>query len=168
MTAIQRIVLSGGMALTLLGLLFGLVYGLQVGHETLLVLKEPYREAFVAAARSQPERAAAALQQGQTGSYQSVRAVDVHTHWIKMATLVILIGIILPLVGWKEKQKRGLALLLLAGAFFFPLGVFLEIFSRALLPQALAAGGAVVSIAAVLLIFAGLLRKAPNGSIRRR
>lgn len=156
MTTPQRWMILGGLAVFLLGLGFGVVHTFLVDHETLLRVKEDYRSAFMAAAEGKDGEAQVALEEAKTANYNFVRSIDTHTHLLKMASVVILIGLILPLVSWTEKTKLALALALLGSAVIFPLGVFGEIFSHSLFPQAVAAGGALLAIGSFSLILFGI------------
>jgi hypothetical protein len=118
---------------------------------------------FVAAAERNARELEATLATAQAQNYEYVRAIDVHTHLIKMASVAILIGLIFSLVQWDERQRYALAVLLISSAVIFPLGVFAEIFSRSLVPQAIAAAGALLAIASLSLILVGL-----NRGLRRK
>jgi len=158
MNSPEKTLLTGGMLLLVAGLLFGAVYGYLVQHETLLVLRESYRTLLAASAAGDQSATQAALERARRMNYVYVRAVDVHTHLIKMASVVLLIGLVYPMVAFSERARRALAALFLAGAWLFPLGVFAEIFWQGLLPQMLAAAGASAAIAALAGIVGGLYR----------
>ncbi len=153
LTLPQKWLIVGGLLLALLGLVYGLVYTYFVDHQTLPRLREHYRGAFVAAAEGDAARVETELEEGQAMNYRYVRAIDVHTHWLKMASVAILLGLILPLVQWNRKTRQVLALLFLAGGVIFPLGVFAQVVTDSVVPQAVAALGAalaIVSVAGVL------------------
>lgn len=158
LTRPQRWLLVGGFLVVLLGLVYGLVYTFLVDHQTLPRLREPYRALFVAAAEKDVGGLESALAAAQAQNYEYVRAIDVHTHLIKMASLAIMIGLIFSVVQWDERQRYALAVLFLSSAVIFPLGVFAEIFSRSLIPQVVAAGGALLAIVSLGLILVGLNR----------
>jgi len=149
----QRWLLGGGLVLVTAGLLFGLLYGWLVGHGTLLVLKDSYGAAVQAAAERNAAGMQAGLKSGQKANYKLVRAVDVHTHLIKMGTVLLLAGLLWPLAG-NGKSWR-LAGALIASAVIFPLGVFLEIYTHSRIAQGVAGLGAGLTI----LIFAGMCWK---------
>lgn len=153
----QKVLIVGGLLVSILGLCFGLVYTYLVDHQTLLVLKEDYQGAYVAAARRDSQGMQETLRETRRANYQNVRAIDVHTHLIKMASVVILVGLIFPFIRWPEGARKALAISLFAGAVVFPLGVFAEIFSDSIVPQAVAAGGALLAIASFAIILLGIL-----------
>jgi hypothetical protein len=140
----QKWLVTGGLLLITVGLVFGVVYGWLVGHGTLLVLKESYGSALRAAAGGDAAEMRSGAQAGQEANYRLVRAVDVHTHIIKMGTVVLLAGLLWPLLG--SARKTRVALGLIGGAVVFPLGVFLEIYTHSMAAQAVAAIGAAVAI----------------------
>ena len=154
----EKVLLGGGLLLLVAGLLFGAGYGYVVQHQTLLVLRESYRDLLASSAAGDAAGAQAALAQAQRMNYAYVRAVDVHTHMIKLASVVLLVGLMYPLVALSDTARRRLAILFLAGSWLFPAGVFTEIFSHRLLPQALAAGGALLVVASLAGIVLGLWR----------
>ena len=135
----QKWLVTGGLLLITAGLVFGLVYGWLVEHGTLLVLKESYGAALRAAAAGDASEMRSGAQAGQEANYRLVRAVDVHTHIIKMGTVVLLAGLLWPLLG--SARKTSVALGLMGGAVVFPLGVLLEIYTHSTAAQAVAATG---------------------------
>lgn len=136
----QNWLVTGGLLLITAGLVFGLVYGWLVEHGTLLVLKESYVAALRAAATGNTTEMRSGAQAGQEANYRLVRAVDVHTHIIKMGTVVLLAGLLWPFLG--SAKKTSVAVGLVGGAVVFPLGVFLEIYTHSVAAQAVAASGA--------------------------
>ncbi len=158
MSASQKWLIQGGIFLILLGLVYGLAHTFLVQHGTLPVLRESYREAFTAAAQGQLERSQASLEQAKKMNYRYVRVIDVHTHVIKLATLLILIGLLYPQVSWGKRTKSLLAMGFVTGTWLFPAGVFAEIFSTSTFPKALAAGGALLAIGSFALILLGIAR----------
>jgi hypothetical protein len=158
MTASQRWLIFSGLVLAAAGMVFGFVYTYAVDHQTLPLLREAYREAFTAAAANDATTSQAALERAGAMNYKYVRIVDVHTHLIKLATVLLLAGLVYPLVAWSEKIKKLAALCFVAGSLIFPSGVFLENFSSSLVPKAAAGGGALLAIASFAVILAGLFR----------
>lgn len=162
MNTVQRWVIVAGLGIILTGLSLGLIYNFLVGHETLLALKDSYQEAFVAAAEGNGQVSGIELEKSQKRVFQYVRAIDVHTHLIKMASLAVLVAIISPCSGWGPKTNSRLTVSLLTSAGLFPLGVFAEIFSKSILSQGIAAGGALLGIGAFTLFVLGMLRAKSN------
>ncbi|MCI0354576.1 MAG: hypothetical protein L0099_05995 [Acidobacteria bacterium] len=154
----ERTLLTGGMMLLVAGLLLGAIYGYRVEHQTLLVLRESYRTLLTASAAGDQVAARSALERARRMNYVYVRAVDVHTHLIKLGSVVLLVGLAYPFVALSDRSRRRLARLFLTGAWLFPAGVFAEIFVAGIVPQGLAAAGATAAVAGLAGITAGLYR----------
>ncbi|HSA93319.1 MAG TPA: hypothetical protein VLE48_09940 [Terriglobales bacterium] len=159
----EKVLLGGGMLLLVAGLLFGAAYGYLVEHQPLLVLRESYRDLLASSAAGDVAGAQAALTQAQRMNYAYVRAVDVHTHTLKLANVILLVGLFYPMVALSEVMRRRLAILFVAASWLFPAGVFAEIFSPGILPQALAAAGAALAVASLAGIVLGLWRGLRQG-----
>jgi len=163
MSGCQRLLIVAGLTLVTAGLLFGFVYGFVVEHGTLLVLKEAYGASLRNAAAGDWEASRFAFASGRFANYILVRAVDVHTHLIKMATLVLLLGLLWPLIRSRASSRAAAFVL---GAVLFPAGVFAEIYTTSIMAKGLAALGAGIAILSLAAIFRGLLR--PSESVRDR
>ncbi len=157
MSAQQRLILTG-VAMMLVGTLYGAVHNFLVDHETLLVLKETYQSAFMSAAAGDMAAAEQALETAKAMNYRYVRAIDTHTHIIKLATLIVLIALVYPLLSWSEGIRRWLSRGFVAGAVMFPLGLFLQIYAQSILLRGLAAAGALLVIACFTLVVVGLFK----------
>ncbi|HXN24214.1 MAG TPA: hypothetical protein VOA41_15850, partial [Candidatus Dormibacteraeota bacterium] len=155
--ASRRILLSGGFALAVLGMAFGLWYAVFAEHQALDRIGSSLAASFVHAAERNVPDSQAALKQYTEAQYIYVRDVDVHGHWIGLAMLLIVLGIAFNRVSFAEPVRVWLALGIFLGAFLFPFGVFLQTLSHGLVPRALAiAGSAIVlgSLSAITLGFA--------------
>ena len=159
MSAMQRTLLLGALVVIALSSLGGLVHGGMVGHETLLALREQYEAAFTAAARRDPVAAAAALEQAQAANRHYVRVIDAHTHFIKLAVVLVLAGLLLTVTGWSEARQRLAGGLLLGGAVLFPASLFLQTQVPGLVFRAGAAVGAAAVIAAMAMFVIALFRR---------
>lgn len=158
MTASQRWLIFSGLALAGAGMVFGFVYTYAVDHQTLPLLREAYRDAFTAAASNDAGSSQAALERAGAINHKYVRLVDVHTHVIKLAIVILLAGLVYPLVGLSEKTKKLAACCFVVGSLIYPLGVFAEVSSASLVPKVAAGGGALLVIASFAVILAGLFR----------
>ena len=58
--------------------------------------------------------------------YRYVRQVDVHSHWIGLAMLMIVLGAVFDSVALSGRMQLVISLALLAGSVAFPLGVMLQ------------------------------------------
>jgi hypothetical protein len=114
---------------------------------------------FAYAAQRQMSEAHHALEDYAQTKYEYVREVDVHSHWTGLAMLLILLGVLFDQVGFAEPRRFALAVLLVAGAALFPLGVILETVNEGSGPKALATGGAAVVIAGLAGVAVGFFRR---------
>jgi hypothetical protein len=87
-----------------------------------------------------------ALADAASRSFVYVRQVDAHGHWIGLGLLLLILGIGFDRVGFGERARMFIALMLLTGAILFPLGVLLETWDRGLGPQVVAVVGSALVI----------------------
>lgn len=158
MSAPRRILILGGIALAVWGMAYGLWYAAFVEHQTLDSIGASLTSAFTAAAQRDSNGAAASFAQYRDAKYAYDRQVDVHSHWIGLAMLLILLGICFDRVNWSPPLQVLLTLSLLLGAILFPLGVQLQIWSHGPFPRAIAIAGSALEIAALLAMVVGFFR----------
>lgn len=151
MSSSRKILVFGGLALAALGMLYGLYYAVLVEHQTLDRIGGALASAFLAAASGHPAESDSALAVYRETKYDYVRQVDVHSHWIGLAMLLIILGAVFDRLGFSERTRFSLALALLTGSVVFPLGVILETSRRA---KGVAAGLAVIGSAMIIMALA--------------
>jgi len=164
MSAARQLLMVGGMALALLGMLYGVCYAVFAEHQELDGIGKSLTTSFGAAAKGDSVAAARALLEYKEWKYNYDRHVDVHGHWIGLAMVLILLGIGFDRIGFREQFKMLLAALLLFGSFLFPLGVLLQTLTGGFVSQALAVAGSalvIVSLAGMTVGFAH--RQEPEG-----
>jgi len=157
MNGARRILVVGGIVLALWGMAYGLCYAAFAEHQALDGIGMSLTKAFTSAAQRQPAQAQGALEQYRETKLAYDRQVDVHSHWISLALLLILLGLALDHVGFSEGLKRLLAWAALAGAVLFPFGVLLQTMNHGSGPRAVAVLGSgllVLTLAAFALGFA--------------
>jgi hypothetical protein len=149
MSTERKVLLIGGLVLALLGMLYGLHYAVFVEHQTLDRMGGSLAQAFVHAAERSPVEAHNALNSYAAAKYDYVRQVDIHSHWIGLAMLLMVLGVVFDGVAFNERARIWVAAALVAGSFVFPLGVILQTVSQGgSLASALAiVGSATVTIA---------------------
>jgi hypothetical protein len=132
-----------------------------VEHQTLDQMGGSLATAFVnAAGRNMPQAHAAVDTYGAV-KYDYVRQVDVHSHWIGLAMLMIVLGIVFDSVAFAERTRLWIALALLLGSVTFPLGVILQTASHGgTFASVLAVGGSVLVIAGLGVVAVGFVRSA--------
>ena len=158
MSGAQKILIVGGMVLATVGMLYGLHYALFVEHQTLDGMGAALTESFVAAAERQPPNSQSALAVYSKTKYAYVRQVDVHSHWIGLAMLLIVLGAVFDQVAFEERIRQWLAVALLTGAVIFPLGVWLQTAMAGPVPSAVAIAGSALVTLALGLTIAGFAR----------
>jgi hypothetical protein len=163
MSAARRLLLLGGIALAVWGLGYGLWYAAFAEHQALDGMGASLTELFSAGAQRNDSAAGAALDRYKEAKYDYDRQVDVHGHWIGLALLLVALGIGFDRVSLSERSKMLLAILLLAGAFFFPFGVLLETFSHGPFPRGVAIAGSALMIAALAMATLGFAREKSRG-----
>lgn len=159
MTGASKLLIFGGLALAALGMIYGLHYALFVEHQTLDHMGASLEGAFVSAAdRHMPEAHAAIAAYGAT-RYDYVRQVDVHSHWIGLAMVLIVLGAVLDHMAFSVRLRYWIAVCLLAGSIVFPLGVLLQTETHgAALASAIAIVGVVLVTVALTAMAAGFAR----------
>jgi hypothetical protein len=157
MSGSRKLLIISGVVLALWGMSFGLYYALFVEHQALDKIGGSLATSFTQGAKGDLIEARASLQTYADTQHDYVRSVDVHSHWIGLAMLLIIFGVAFERVGFTEGRRLLLAWLLVAGSVTFPLGVILQTLDRGIIPQAVAAIGAglvIIALAAIALGFA--------------
>lgn len=159
MTGSGKILLFGGLALAAFGMLYGLQYALFVEHQTLDQMGGSLAQSFAAAASRDAAQSQSALVRYGDTKYDYVRQVDVHSHWIGLAMLMIVLGVVFNRVNFSEQIRQLVAFSLLAGSVLFPLAVILQTYHHgALTYKALAVVGPALVIAALMAVSWGFAR----------
>jgi len=154
----QKVLIIGGLILAAFGMLDGLHFALFVEHQTLEGMGASLNRAFVAAAEQQPAARGAALASYARTKYVYVRQVDVHSHWIGLAMLLIVLGAAFESVIFTNRTRLWIAFALLIGAAVFPLGVWLQTVISGPLPSALAIFGSALVTTALAFAIIGFSR----------
>ena len=155
MSTARIILLVGGITLSALGMLYGLHYAIFVEHQTLDHMGNSLAQAFVHASERNVPEAHAAVDAYASTKYDYARQVDIHSHWIGLAMVLIVLGVTLDQIGFSERSRIWIAIALLAGSFVFPLGVILQTVKHgAVFASALAIfGSATVTIALAAVVW---------------
>ena len=151
MSFARRILIVGGIALALWGMAYGLWYAVFAEHQALDGIGASLSRAFAGAAERNPERAQAALAQYRETKYVYDRQVDVHSHWIGLGMILIVLGIGLNHVTFRERARLALSLSAFLGAVIFPFGVLLQTVNHGAFPRVIA----VIGLLPLLISLAG-------------
>ena len=159
MSRSRRLLIFGGTVLEVLGMLYGLHYAVFVEHQTLDRMSGSLAGAFAHAAERGGDDSQDALTAYRETKYDYVRQVDLHSHWIGLAMLLIVLGVVFDEVAFAERARFAVALAMLAGSIVFPLGVILQTVHMAPLGSVLAIAGSALVIAALGATAVGFMRE---------
>jgi len=160
MSGAQKVLIFGGVALATLGMLYGLYYAVFVEHQTLDQMGGSLSQGFVYAAEQKPAEASTAIDRYAATKYAYVRQVDLHSHWIGLAMLMLVLGAAFDAVAVNDSARRWAAWGLAAGSFLFPLGVILQVSTQgSWFAKGLAVAGSALVIAALAAIAYGFSRQ---------
>lgn len=159
MSASRRLLLLGGIGLAIWGMAYGLWYAAFAEHQALDGIGSSLTTLFSAAAQRDDSSAKASLDRYTEAKYAYDRHVDVHSHWIGLAMLLVVLGIAFDRVSFSERTKVLLVMALLLGAFGFPFGVLLETRSHGPFARAVAIAGSTLIILALGITALGFARK---------
>jgi hypothetical protein len=121
----RRLLVIGGIALILAGMLLGDIFAVFVLHQNASRINENLLAATNAVAAHDPSSVPAHFM--AIGGLLENRAtkVDAHVHMIDFGYLALLLALVQPFVALSESAKRRLAVTLICGAALLPIGVFL-------------------------------------------
>jgi len=159
MSQARKLLVFGGIFLAALGMLYGLHYAVFVEHQTLARMGGSLAGAFTHAAERRWDDSQLALIAYRETKYDYVRQVDVHSHWIGLAMLMIVLGVVFDEVTFGERVRFAIALAMLAGSVVFPLGVILQTLRMVPLGSALAIAGSALIVAALAATTVGFIKR---------
>ena len=121
----RRMLLIGGIALILVGMIVGDIFAVFILHPNADRIGAALMSATQAIAAKEPESAGAAF--ARIGGYLENRGtkVDAHAHLISFGYIALLLALLQPCVAFTEPRRKFLAKLFLLGAALLPVGVFL-------------------------------------------
>lgn len=121
----RRLLIIGGLALVVAGMIFGDMFAVFVLHQNANRIGEALMAACAAVATKDPASVTGHF--SNIGSLLENRGtkVDAHVHAIDFGYLALLLAIIQPYVAFSERTRGRLAKLFLGGAVMLPVSVFL-------------------------------------------
>jgi hypothetical protein len=158
MTGSQKILLSGGLALAILGMAYGFWYAVVDEHPTLELMGLSLASAFAEVAQGDMGQAGESLKTYGETRFEYIREVHFHGHLVALSTLLLVLGLFFNQLAFSERIRFYLASLLVFGTAALPLGSILEILINGPVPKAVALLGAVSLIGALGAVAAGFLR----------
>ena len=160
MTGSQKILLSAGLALTILGMAYGFWYALVDEHPTLERMGVSLASSFAEVAAGEMDQARESLNTYGETRFEYIREVHIHGHLVALSTLLLVLGLFFNQLAFSERIRVYLASLLVFGAAALPLGSFLEFLFTGPVPKALSVLGAASVIGGMAVAAAGLLMSA--------
>jgi hypothetical protein len=120
----RRLLLLGGIALIVAGMMFGDIFAVFVLHQNAARVGAGLNAAAHAALAGDSSMVAANFT--NVGSFLENRGtkVDTHVHMIEFGYLALLLAITMPWVAFSEKTRRAMAWMFLIGATLLPVCVF--------------------------------------------
>jgi hypothetical protein len=121
----RRLLLLGGIALIVAGMIFGDFFAVFVLHQNAARVGADLAAASHAAL--QGDEAAVTAHFTNVGSFLENRGtkVDAHVHAIEFGYLALLFAVVTPWIAFSERLKRTIAWVFLTGSGLLPIGVFL-------------------------------------------
>lgn len=154
MSRSRVLLIVGGLALALWGISYGLWYAVAAEHQVLDRMGSELAGAFAQAASRDAAGSASSVQAYSASEFTYTRQVDVHSHWIGLAMLLVFFGLVFDNVNLRERARWWLASALLGGAILFPGGVLLQTMISGRLPSIIAVAGAgVVTLSLAIVVF---------------
>jgi hypothetical protein len=141
-------------------MLYGLYYALFAEHQTLDRMGGSLATAFGDAADRNLATAHLAIDDYSAAKYDYVRQVDAHSHWIGLAMLMIIVGVVLDRMAFTGRTRFLIAGALALGSFSFPGAVILQTFTHGNpLASVLAVTGSALVIGAMVAASVGFARQ---------
>src|SRR6266852_1926897 len=121
----RRLLLLGGIALILTGMLFGDIFAVFTLHQNAAQVGANLAAAAQAAVAGNRDAVLANFQ--NVGAFLENRGtkVDTHVHMIDFGYLALMLAILQPWLVFTESVKKKLAWVFLTGAWLLPVGVYL-------------------------------------------
>ena len=157
MTGSQKILLSGGLALAILGMAYGFWYAVVDEHPTLERMGISLASAFAEVAKGEMAQASESLETYGETRFEYIREVHFHGHLVALSTLLLVLGLFFNLLAFSERVRLYLASILVFGTAAMPLGSLLEIVLAGPVPMAVALLGTIAIIGGLGAVAAGFL-----------
>jgi hypothetical protein len=162
MIGAKKLLILGGLGLIILGMSYGLYFAVFVEHQTLDGIGGSLATSFIRAAERKSAESQAALDVYAETKFVYTRQVDLHSHWIGLGMLLMVLGAVFERVAFADRVRFLLALALFIGAVLFPFGVLLETFNSGPAPRAIAILGSGLVIASLSAIALGFARESES------
>ncbi len=162
MNKAQKLLITGGLSLALLGMCYGLYYALFDEHQTLQGMGISMVTGFAKAAENNLAEARTAIETFGDIQFDYVREVHAHSHWISLGMLLIVLGMAFNQIAFNERHRFFIALILVSGATIFPLGVLLQTICPGLFSSILTISGTIAIITSFCFVTWGFVKPIEN------
>ena len=119
----RRILVVGGIALIIVGMLFGDIFAVFILHPNANAIGQALLAATRAVAAGDSTEVGRNFQLIGNALENRGTKVDAHLHMVDFGYLALLLAIVMPYVAWRERAKKRLGVLLIVGAVVLPVGV---------------------------------------------
>jgi len=162
MSRARRLLIISGLALALWGMCYGLLYAVLSEHQALDAMGGSLQTAFTSAAERRMSDAHNAIASYASTKFNYVREVDVHSHWIGLAMVLIVLGIVFDGVAFAARTRVWIAASLAIGSAIFPLGVILQTARMDWLASGMAVAGTALVTLGLGAVALGLAKRPSN------
>ena len=138
---------------------YGLLYAVLSEHQALDAMGGSLQTAFTSAAERRMNDAHAAIASYAATKFNYVREVDVHSHWIGLAMLLIALGVVFDRVAFAARIRMWIAASLAIGSAIFPLGVILQTARMGRLASGMAVAGTALVTLGLTAVALGFAKK---------
>ena len=119
-----RILIFGGILIAIVGMLFGEYFAIFHLHQSGMTIEAEMLNSVNAVAAGDSEPIGGSMERIGKMLENMGTKKDTHTHWIQLAYLCLILGLIQPYIAIGPTWKRRWAIVLVASSFILPVGVF--------------------------------------------
>jgi hypothetical protein len=119
-----RILIFGGILIAIVGMLFGEYYAIFHLHQSGMTIESEMLSSVQAVARGDDAPLARSMANIGKMLENMGTKKDTHTHWIQLAYLCLILGLVQPYIRLGDTWKRRWAVIMVASSFILPVGVF--------------------------------------------
>ena len=119
-----RILILGGILIATVGMLFGEYFAIFHLHQSGMTIEAEMLNSVKAVAAGNSEPIGGSMERIGKMLENIGTKKDTHAHWIQLAYLCLILGLVQPYIAIGPKWKRRWAIVLVASSFILPLGIF--------------------------------------------
>ena len=119
-----RILIFGGILIAIVGMLFGEYFAIFHLHQSGMTIEAEMLNSVKAVAAGDSEPIGGSMERIGKMLENMGTKKDTHAHWIQLAYLCLILGLVQPYIAIGPTWKRRWAIVLVASSFILPIGVF--------------------------------------------